>query len=745
MAAIAALGMLAGPALAAGETAQEPKPVNTEAPHLTGTPKVGQTLSCSQGGWTNNPTTYSYVWLRSGSPIAGQTANTYTVVSADQGHSISCQVTAGNSGGEYTISGLSTGSYRVEFSSFEGGNFLAQWYNGASSRGAAALVAVTVPNTASGINATLSAGGLISGRVTAAVGGGALANISACASDEGVGGSCATTNSGGEYTIQSLPSGTYNVQFSASGCGESGCGQQDYLDQSDGGVAVSAGGTTANVNAALAGAGQISGTVTAAAGGATLANIEVCAEGGGLGSLFGNCASTNAGGEYTIPGLSSTSYNVKFFRGNEAGDYLPQWYNGKTTAGEATPVAVTAGSTTANIDAALTAGGQISGRVTAAVGGAALANVAVCTDESGGEFETECASTNVGGEYTIQGLPSGTYKVEFSAFACGESSCGRQNYLDQSQPGVVVSAPSTTANIDAALATGGQISGRVTAAAGGAALAKAFVCASEGGGGPAFENCAFTNAGGEYTIPGLPSGAYNVSFSPFEEGGNYLSQSVNGVAVTAPNTTAGIDAALPPGGQISGKVSVAGGGGLANILVCASGGAAGGGCATTNGGGGSAATASNLLNVTAGGIVLTKAVFDAKTGSLDFFFQFAEPGTLRWSLFFKNADVGFADSLAVSRHKSTKCKTGHTKHRGRCVATLVAFAGGSRSVTAGAVEIQVHPDAKALKALNAGRTLHVSGLFTFHSALGGPLVSHTVSTAVHGHKAHGHHRHGKRK
>ena len=34
---------------------------------------------------------------------------------ADQGHTVSCQVTAGNGGGNYTISGLATGSYKVGY------------------------------------------------------------------------------------------------------------------------------------------------------------------------------------------------------------------------------------------------------------------------------------------------------------------------------------------------------------------------------------------------------------------------------------------------------------------------------------------------------------------------------------------------------------------------------------------------------------------------------------------------------
>jgi hypothetical protein len=69
-------------------------PVNTELPQLTGTPKVGETLTCSNGAWTGSPTSFGRIWLRDGGQIAGETGTTYVVKSADQGHSIACEVTA---------------------------------------------------------------------------------------------------------------------------------------------------------------------------------------------------------------------------------------------------------------------------------------------------------------------------------------------------------------------------------------------------------------------------------------------------------------------------------------------------------------------------------------------------------------------------------------------------------------------------------------------------------------------------
>lgn len=70
-------------------------PVNTVAPAITGTAEVGETLTCSAGTWTGTGTiTYAYQWRRNGSNIAAATANTYTLVSADDSTTVDCVVTA---------------------------------------------------------------------------------------------------------------------------------------------------------------------------------------------------------------------------------------------------------------------------------------------------------------------------------------------------------------------------------------------------------------------------------------------------------------------------------------------------------------------------------------------------------------------------------------------------------------------------------------------------------------------------
>lgn len=87
-------------------------PVNTVAPAITGTNSVGSVLTCSQGTWTYlGDITYAYQWRRGGSPIGGATASTYTLVTADEGNTVDCVVTATTSAG--STPQASSNSYAV--------------------------------------------------------------------------------------------------------------------------------------------------------------------------------------------------------------------------------------------------------------------------------------------------------------------------------------------------------------------------------------------------------------------------------------------------------------------------------------------------------------------------------------------------------------------------------------------------------------------------------------------------------
>lgn len=67
---------------------------NVTRPTVTGTARVGETLTATDGTWTPAGTTASYQWLRDGVPIAGATARTRVLRAADLGARISVEVTA---------------------------------------------------------------------------------------------------------------------------------------------------------------------------------------------------------------------------------------------------------------------------------------------------------------------------------------------------------------------------------------------------------------------------------------------------------------------------------------------------------------------------------------------------------------------------------------------------------------------------------------------------------------------------
>ena len=97
-------GIIAGLAAAAllvfsigagtGSAAIAVAPANTELPTISGTPKVGQTLTASDGKWANAPTSFAYMWLRCQrngnkcSTIPSATAKTYVLAAADEKQTI---------------------------------------------------------------------------------------------------------------------------------------------------------------------------------------------------------------------------------------------------------------------------------------------------------------------------------------------------------------------------------------------------------------------------------------------------------------------------------------------------------------------------------------------------------------------------------------------------------------------------------------------------------------------------------
>jgi hypothetical protein len=101
----AAMAVASAVGIAGASTAADPPRVRT-LPVVTGVVEVGRTLTATTGTWSGTePITFKYQWRRcpaAGSgcvDVAGATAQTYVLVSADQGHRMRVRVIATNSVG----------------------------------------------------------------------------------------------------------------------------------------------------------------------------------------------------------------------------------------------------------------------------------------------------------------------------------------------------------------------------------------------------------------------------------------------------------------------------------------------------------------------------------------------------------------------------------------------------------------------------------------------------------------------
>lgn len=486
-------------------------------------------------------------------------ANALVCAPSTSGPAGSCA--AANAAGEYQITGLSPGTYKVEFEAYACAkpgecvpiNYVPQYYAGKAELSEADTITVASTRVEH-IDAALQPGGVITGTARDASSHAAISGVEVCALAAGSGEKehCATSGAGGEYTIIGLSTGAYKIEFNAAGtCSESGC---NYLAQFYEGVAgfgeatlvgATSGQTTTGIDAAMGPGARISGKVTNT-GGTTLEKVSVCVE--AVSPEYFACGFTNAAGEYVVSGLPAASYTVNFYPASGANLLSEELRN----------VSVSAGQTVGNVDAKLAVGGEIGGKVEA--GGVGVGNVRVCALEPASGYPARCGETNTGGEYTIQSVPAGSYKVSF--VPPYYSSEAFQYYSAKSTfvaaETISVKAGALTGSINAHLTAGEAITGAIKAGA--APLSNANVCVMEAG--RAYEiKCEGTSNTGTYTLQGLPAGSYEVEIYPPGECNlfgctrlNYLSERLIGITLKAGETKEEGTTELHPGGMIAGAV-----------------------------------------------------------------------------------------------------------------------------------------------------------------------------------------------
>ena len=494
-------------------------------------------------------------------PIAGVEVTLYD----SAGDFVAGAVTGAD--GTFALTGVAGGSYRLGFAPVSspfpmspGPNYLPT-YDGADTLAGATVINVVAASTTADLDVQLAAGGEIEGAVTDAASKPiAGVEVTAYASD-GTPLYVATTAADGTYVIAGLSSGAYKLGFDPS---YSPAPQNDVA-QFDGGsslasatpISLTAGGAPAVINAQLAAGATISGVVTDSLGDPA-DDVPVVAYDTD-GNVVAGATSAHFTGDYEIIGLPAGTYRIGFDRGSccSSGDYAPQFSGDQSTLASAATVTVGAGGAATGVDAALAPGGHIAGEITDA-DGSPLSGIHVDAIDSSG---TVVAATDslADGSYTLFGLASGTYRLQYVGSFAGASPLVNTDYYPASSTlagatGIAVTAGTTTSGVDVRLArVTGSLVGVVTGGSAGP-LAGAAVTLYDSSG--SIAAAATSGRDGTFQLAGLEPGFYRVGFALAGRQPQYYPDATSlpgaeAVYVASADTAAGIDADLAltaPGG-----------------------------------------------------------------------------------------------------------------------------------------------------------------------------------------------------
>lgn len=457
--------------------------------------------------------------------------------------------------GHYTITGffdeepLDFTCCKLQTDEASSMGYIDEWYDNKYNESSADIITVAFPDTIKNIDFELELGGCISGYVTSAEG--PLTDVEISIRDAVTRDriSYSYTDSTGYYIAKGLSTGSYKL--------ETWNWETGYVDEwydnklsfeSATPVSVTVPDTTTNINFELEIGGCISGYVTSAKGPLSDVSIDVC-DAITKDKWFGEGGWTDSTGYYIVTALPTGNYKVKTH--NDSG-YVDLYWNNKLDWNSADVVNVTLPDTVNNINFSLYVGGKIKGSVYSAKG--LLKNIGVYAfNINSGEIANE-ESTDTTGNYIIDGLPTGYYKLWALPDRWGDDEDtvhafewynNRNDWW--SADSVYIAVPDSILNVDFALEEGGFITGTVYG------TSKPPITGAEVGGWlyisnfygwyPLFWDEADT--AGKYKLRNLRTGNYKVSASAGGYGTLWYNQkdSTNAdfVAVTMPNTTPNID------------------------------------------------------------------------------------------------------------------------------------------------------------------------------------------------------------
>lgn len=312
--------------------------------------------------------------------------------------------------GTYTVTGLATGNYTVRASGPS--DTLTEWYDNVFDGFNADVIAITQSGSEiTGIDFALDGPGTITGTITDADGvpmEGVVVEAQPLGDAEFL---STATDANGFYELIGVAPVDYRIYAFADPF-------VNVVPQFFPGVSKRAdaeivtgalSGAVTGIDFELPEGAIISGTVTAEGSGAPLFDIEVVVESEEFD--IDRSVYTDDNGDWTMRGLpTGDDYTVRFIDGNDT--YLSEFYEDSPRRSGATPVALQQGSTTANIDAALTAAASIAGRVVDEQGNG-IADVQVYVAFNGllDDRVTEYFFTDSNGEFTADRLRPGDYRV----------------------------------------------------------------------------------------------------------------------------------------------------------------------------------------------------------------------------------------------------------------------------------------------------------------------------------------------
>jgi putative Ig domain-containing protein/carboxypeptidase family protein len=325
--------------------------------------------------------------------------------------------------GNYQAAGLSTGEYHV--ATFFFGPYTNEVYDNHPcgdffcDPSIGDPVSVTANQTTTGIDFALDPGGSISGIVTDAVTGQPITDYATLAyNHDGYAVSYAFSNPDGTYKLEGLPTGnyfveTYNYENYVDELYDNIPCAQGYCNPLSGTpISVTTGQDTPGINFALDHGGTISGKVTDAN------SIPIEGAGVEIYDSSGNFVSygyTDVNGDYTAEfGLQTGTYFARTY--TFYGEYLDELYDNipctewcDPTTG--TPISVTTGNDTGNINFALDRGGAIAGRVIDGDTGEPIQFVFIDVYDTSGNW-VSFGYTDSNGDYTTYAeLATGNYFV----------------------------------------------------------------------------------------------------------------------------------------------------------------------------------------------------------------------------------------------------------------------------------------------------------------------------------------------